>query len=109
MISIFHEPSSYTLKKNDCETYSRVHYFDIWMNIIIVGKLGWAAWIGAHKHFGDWQYDGIAKGLMGQITDWKSGEPNWESEKCVSTDWNGKWNNLACDWKKNYVCEMRMI
>jgi len=74
-----------------------------------IDELGSGAWIGAHKHFGDWQFDGIAKGLMGTITDWKSGEPNWESQKCVSTSTNGKWNNLDCDWRRKYVCEMRGI
>ena len=42
---------------------------------------------------------------------WHVGEPNnEEQEDCVHLYYksgNGKWNDLQCDWKKWFICEIR--
>ena len=62
------------------------------------------AWIGAHKNFGDWQYDGLVNGKM-VASDWEAYKPDLEIEKCVTTRIWGRWNNIPCDWHFSYVCE----
>jgi cysteine-rich repeat protein len=39
-------------------------------------------------------------------TAWIPGEPNYKlGENCIESWPDGKWNDVECDWQKDYVCE----
>ena len=89
---------------NFCDRMSQ-HLQYILSNTVFSERLGnEKAWIGAHRNFGDWQYDGLVKGKMA-VNDWEKGQPDYESERCVTTRHWGRWNNIHCDWDFHYICE----
>ncbi|CAH1779946.1 unnamed protein product [Owenia fusiformis] len=73
---------------------------------------GAAVWIGMMRsRSGGFQWK---DGSPLQYTNWGNGEPSdvngTDGENCVELyGWNLKWNDLACDQKRGFVCKMPQI
>ncbi|XP_033123572.1 snaclec coagulation factor IX/factor X-binding protein subunit A-like [Anneissia japonica] len=69
---------------------------------------GFTYWIGLKKSGTTWSW---SDNSPYQYNNWSTGEPNNpETENCV-TQWNAEnsyltWNNLRCDYKLPYTCEI---
>ena len=50
------------------------------------------------------QYDGLVKDKM-RVNDWAKVQPDYESERCVTTRHWGRWNNIHCNHHYHYICE----
>ena len=83
-----------------------MYYVSLFVNV--PGRLGTKIWLGAHKFYGQWRWDGYYTGRF-TVTDWNSGEPNNNggNEKCVETYTNGKWRDQECSDHNPYVCELQ--
>lgn len=77
--------------------------------VVSVGKLGSNLWIGGHRYYGHWTWDGIHEGRIESV-DWNRGEPNNHDgrEDCLGTSRNnGAWNDFPCAALLPYICELQ--
>ena len=59
----------------------------------------WGVWLGLNRKADNMFYWIDGTPLAGQYSAWASGEPNYNSEKCVHM-YNsvlGKWNDISCN------------
>ena len=65
-------------------------------------------WLGIHDKANEGVFVYESDGTNIQWSDWNVHEPNnWNGvtgEHCVEMLWNGKWNDIACDAKKSFIC-----
>ncbi|XP_068727262.1 uncharacterized protein [Montipora capricornis] len=66
-------------------------------------------WIGLNSRDSGFDFK-WSDGASFALSFWASGEPNFESEKCVVLRiGTGKWNNVYCGQNQFYVCKMEGI